>query len=63
MSHPACLIRRQRSVSSEIDEEALVEDPALSSASRLASMNDPDVQSHSTSLLVATHIELALAQP
>ena len=37
-----CLLR--------IDEEAFVEEPALSSASRLVNMNDPDVQSHLASV-------------
>ena len=36
--------------------------PALSSASRRASMNEPDVQSHSTSLAYRLEVELALAR-
>ncbi len=49
ISHPAVLIRRQKSVSSEYMKKRSSRKPALSIASRRASMNEPLVQSQSTS--------------
>ena len=49
ISQPAVLIRRQRSVSSEYMKKRSSKQPALSIASRRASMNDPLVQSQANS--------------
>jgi hypothetical protein len=49
ISHPAAFIRRQKSVSSEYMKYRSSRKPALSIASRRASMKEPLVQSQATS--------------
>ena len=61
---PACFIRRQRSGSSQKRKNRSSMKPALWSASRRASMNDPDVQSHvRLRSRSGSAPELALAEP